>query len=55
MLPQQLAACCIGGHFTEPKEQNTQQSPGFGRRRAWQPAHSWKKTQASVGMSSTDV
>ena len=31
-LTQQLAACCIGGHLTEPKEQNTQQSPGFGRR-----------------------
>ncbi len=22
---------CIDGHFTEPKEQKTQQSPGFGR------------------------
>lgn len=24
-------AFCIGGHGTEPKEQNTQQSPSFGR------------------------
>jgi hypothetical protein len=31
---------CIGGHGTEPKEQNTQQSPGFGRRVTPQPLHS---------------
>jgi len=27
---------CTGGHFTEPKEQKTQQSPGFGFRTTWQ-------------------
>jgi|SRR5262249_5876031 hypothetical protein len=29
----------IGGQGTEPKEQNTQQSPGFGRSVAPQPVH----------------
>jgi hypothetical protein len=29
IYPQQSPAC-IGGHFTEPNEQNTQQSPGLG-------------------------
>src|SRR5262249_37065569 len=28
---------CTGGHGTEPYEQNTQQSPGFGLRRSPQP------------------
>ena len=31
---------CAGGHLTEPYEQNTQQSPAFGRSIALQPAHS---------------
>ena len=30
----------MGGHFTEPKEQNTQQSPGLGLIVAPQPLHS---------------
>jgi len=32
-LPQQpcLPRSCTGGHGTVPYEQNTQQSPGFGR------------------------
>ena len=30
----------IGGHFTEPKEQKTQQSPGLGRRSVLQLRHS---------------
>ena len=37
-----------------PNEQKTQQSPGFGRNRAWHFSHSWKKMQASVGMPCTD-
>lgn len=31
---------CIGGHFTEPYEQNTQQFPGFGRRTVLHASHS---------------
>jgi hypothetical protein len=31
---------CTGGHATDPNEQNTQQSPGFGRSTALQPLHS---------------
>ena len=42
----------MGGHFTDPYEQKTQQSPVFGRSNAWQPTHSWKYRQASVGMRS---
>jgi hypothetical protein len=30
----------MGGHGTDPNEQNTQQSPGFGRSSAWQAVHS---------------
>jgi hypothetical protein len=30
----QDACACLDGHFTEPNEQNTQQSPGFGRNTA---------------------
>ena len=37
---QQPFCACIGGHFTEPKEQNTQQSPGLGRSSVWQLRHS---------------
>jgi hypothetical protein len=37
----------VGGHCTERQEQNTQQSPGFGRRRVRQ-----RYWQASVGMVS---
>ncbi|AIF47582.1 hypothetical protein HY57_10025 [Dyella japonica A8] len=52
--PQQDDPCCwIGGHGTEPYEQNTQQSPAFGFSSAPQAAHSWKNTQAFVGMTST--
>jgi hypothetical protein len=29
----------MGGHGTEPYEQNTQQSPAFGRSVAQQPVH----------------
>ena len=39
-LRQQSCCCWIGGHFTEPNEQNTQQSPGFGRSSAWHRVHS---------------
>jgi hypothetical protein len=28
---QQAFSSCTGGHFTSPKEQNTQQSPANGR------------------------
>ena len=31
---------CFDGHFTVPYEQNTQQSPSFGFKRAWQTGHS---------------
>jgi hypothetical protein len=40
------------GHFTEPKEQNTQQSPGWGLSRVPQPLHSWKNRHVSVGIVS---
>lgn len=43
----------MGGHLTDPYEQNTQQSPLRGRSIALQFLHSWKKRQASVGMRST--
>ena len=43
---------CIGGHGTLPYEQYTQQSPNLGRSTRWQPAHSKKNWQASVGMIS---
>jgi len=33
-LAQQPRWPCIGGHFTVAYEQNTQQSPGFGRNSA---------------------
>jgi hypothetical protein len=33
-------SACIGGHATEPYEQNTQQSPGFGLSFVPQPPHS---------------
>ena len=45
-------ASCTGGQGTEPYEQNTQQSPAFGRSTTPQPPHAWKNTHASVGMSS---
>lgn len=31
---------CTGGHFMDPYEQNTQQSPGFGRNSVPHPVHS---------------
>lgn len=38
---EQHPSCCwIGGHFTEPNEQKTQQSPGLGRSSALQLLHS---------------
>lgn len=37
---QQPPDCCIGGHLTEPYEQNTQQSPAFGRSKVLQRVHS---------------
>lgn len=40
---------CLDGHFTVPYEQNTQQSPAFGRSIAWHAAHSWKNRHASIG------
>jgi hypothetical protein len=42
----------MGGQGTVPKEQNTQQSPGFGRSSTMQPVHSEKNRQASVGIGS---
>jgi hypothetical protein len=38
--PQHPRSSCIGGHFTEPKEQNTQQSPALGRNSVLQLVHS---------------
>ncbi len=35
-----LSPACCGGHLTEPYEQNTQQSPAFGRSTVAQPGHS---------------
>ena len=43
---------CMGGQGTAPWEQNTQQSPALGRITARHALHSWKNTQASVGMGS---
>ena len=37
---QQPAFAWMGGHGTEPYEQNTQQSPAFGRNIAPHPVHS---------------
>ena len=37
---QQPSPVCIGGHGTDPYEQNTQQSPGFGLKTVPQPAQS---------------
>lgn len=37
---RQQSRCWIDGHFTEPNEQKTQQSPGFGRRSVLQLLHS---------------
>jgi hypothetical protein len=37
---QRRFSSCIGGHFTEPKEQKTQQSPGLGRSSVLQFEHS---------------
>ena len=41
-IPQHpvLPPTCMGGHGTVPKEQKTQQSPGFGRRTVWHCSHS---------------
>ncbi len=37
---EQPRCICTGGHLTEAYEQNTQQSPAFGRNTALQPSHS---------------
>ena len=36
----QEACACIGGHLRDPNEQNTQQSPAFGRNTVLQLSHS---------------
>ena len=41
---------CTGGHGIEPNEQNTQQSPAFGRSSVPHPTHSWKNRHASTGI-----
>lgn len=38
--PPQEALACFDGHLREPNEQNTQQSPEFGRNMALQFSHS---------------
>jgi hypothetical protein len=38
--PPPERSACIGGHGTEPYEQNTQQLPGFGRSLTPQPVQS---------------
>jgi hypothetical protein len=43
----------MGGHLTDPYEQNTQQSPAFGFSRSPHPLQSKKNWQASVGIVST--
>ena len=37
---QHSRCCWIGGHFSEPNEQNTQQSPELGRNNVLQLVHS---------------
>ena len=49
---QQSVAICLGGHFTLPKLQKTQQSPELGFSRAPQPGQFQKNRQASVGIVS---
>jgi hypothetical protein len=44
-----------GGQGVSPNEQNTQQSPGFGRNSVLHPTHSKKYKQALVGISSTET
>jgi hypothetical protein len=44
---------CTGGQGTVPYEQNTQQSPGFGRITVLQAVHAQKYTQASVGIGAS--
>ena len=53
--PQQpgFPVSCTGGQGTEPNEQNTQQSPAFGRSVAPQPGQSKNTTQAFSGMASS--
>jgi hypothetical protein len=45
----------MDGHGTDPYEQKTQQSPALGRSTVPQPAHWWKKTQASAGISNASA
>jgi hypothetical protein len=45
----------MGGHWTVPYEQNTQQSPCLGRRTALQFSHSENHWRASFGMISVFV
>lgn len=44
---------CLGGHGVSAYEQNTQQSPGLGRRRVPHDTQSWMYTQALTGMTSS--
>jgi hypothetical protein len=50
---QQRWSCWIGGHGTDPYEQKTQQSPGFGRSIAPHCTQSWKKMHAFSGIVSS--
>jgi hypothetical protein len=52
---QQPFSAWTGGQGTEPYEQNTQQSPAFGRKNALQRVHSWKYTHASWGIVSIET
>lgn len=49
---QQQPCSCTGGHFNDPNEQKTQQSPGRGRNTEWHPTHSWKNRHESRAISS---
>jgi hypothetical protein len=50
--PEPRRPAWTGGHGTEPYEQNTQQSPGFGRSMEQQPVQRQKNWQASVSIVS---
>jgi hypothetical protein len=46
------SSSCIGGQGAVPKEQNTQQSPGFGRNKVPRPAHSSMNWPVSIDIVS---
>jgi len=50
---QQQPSTWTGGHGTLPYEQNTQQSPSFGRSTAPHAGQSQKNWQASVGIAAS--